>query len=170
MTFFIGGSASFLLNSVAEYWLSSKSHHSFCFDVQWRIWYFWRFYSQSLGKLEKFPWETLLVWMEWNSENYRWSKCYKSPFIMILAQYFYKRSRSRFMLKWCWSCISTFYSKIIRHIGNVHDKDVHYQNSITNPHSRMKIPFSPRVFPKNTLNGLVKIEFSYEDSESVEGF
>ena len=35
---------------------------------------------------------------------------------------------------------------------------------------RMKIQFSPRVFSKNTLNGLVKIEFSYEDSESVEGF
>ena len=39
------------------------------------------------------------------------------------------------------------------------------------PHSqnlRMKIQFSPRVFPKNTLNSLVKIEFSCEDSESVE--
>ena len=35
---------------------------------------------------------------------------------------------------------------------------------------RMKIQFSPSHFPKTTLNGLMKIEFSYEDSESVEGF
>ena len=51
-----------------------------------------------------------------------------------MAQYFCKRSRSRFRLKGYWSCISAFSSKIIRHII-VHDKDVHYQNSITKPHT-----------------------------------
>ena len=32
------------------------------------------------------------------------------------------------------------------------------------------VKFSLSHFPKTTLNGLVKTEFSYQDSESVEGF
>ena len=58
--------------------------------------------------------------------------------LSLLAQYFYKRSRSRFRLKRCWSCISTFSSNFFKYkkAHNVHDKDVHHQNSITKHHTR----------------------------------
>ena len=45
------------------------------------------------------------------------SKCHTKWWsLSLLAQYFYKRSRSRFRLKRCWSCISTFYF-----IGKIRD-------------------------------------------------
>ena len=58
--------------------------------------------------------------------------------IAILAQYFYKRSQSRFRLKRSWSCISTFSSNFFKYkkAHNVQDKDVHHQNSITKHHTR----------------------------------
>ena len=66
--------------------------------------------------------------------------CYSNTILTlgILAQYFYKQSRSRFRLKTCWSCISTFSSNFFKYkkAHNVHDKDVHHQNSITKHHTR----------------------------------
>ena len=57
-------------------------------------------------------------------KNYSFCDIFRNK---LLAQYFYKRSRSRsrFGLKWCWSCISTFFFKD-NNAHNVHDKDVHY--------------------------------------------